>query len=159
VASLNKVFLIGNLTRDPEVRFTGQGTACAKLGLAVNRVYQTQSGERKEDVCFVDLVMWAKQAELAERYLKKGRPIFVEGRLSFSSWQGQDGQKRNKLEVVVERFQFLGAPPGGGQREPMEGGEEQPRGQAPPRREPAPAASTKEAPPEDDLQLEPEVPF
>lgn len=158
MASLNKVFLIGNLTRDPEVRYTGQGTACAKLGLAVNRTYQSQTGERKEDVCFVDLVMWAKQAELAERYLKKGRPIFVEGRLSFSSWQGQDGQKRSKLEVTVERFQFLGAPPGG-QREPVEGGEEQARGPMP-RREAAPAAaSTMEAPPEDDLQLDPEVPF
>jgi len=109
MASLNKVFLIGNLTRDPELRYTPSGTAVNKFGLAINRIY-TQDGEKKEDTCFVEIVTWGKTAENCQNYLSKGRPILVEGRLQFSSWETPEGQKRSKLEVVAERVQFLGGP-------------------------------------------------
>ena len=108
MASLNKVLLIGNLTRDPELRYIPSGTAVANFGLAMNRVYTTQDGERKEDACFVDIVTWGKTAENCANYLTKGRPVFVEGRLQFRSWETEDGQKRSKLEVVAQRVQFLG---------------------------------------------------
>ena len=110
MASLNKVFLIGNLTRDPELRYIPSGTAVANFGLAVNRIYTTQDGERKEDTCFVDIVTWRKTAENCANYLTKGRPVFVEGRLQFRSWETEDGQKRSKLEVVAQNVQFLGGP-------------------------------------------------
>ena len=106
MASLNKVLLIGNLTRDPELRYIPSGTAVANFGLAVNRVY-TQDGERKQDTCFVDIVAWSRTAENCANYLSKGSPVFIEGRLQFRSWETDDGQKRNKLEVVAERVQFL----------------------------------------------------
>ncbi len=106
MASLNKVFLIGNLTRDPELRYIPNGTAIAKFGLAVNRTYKSQDGEQKDDTCFVDIVTWGKIAELCANYLSKGRPIFVEGRLQYNSWETPDGQKRNKIDVVAERIQF-----------------------------------------------------
>ena len=109
MASLNRVFLIGNLTRDPELRYTPSGTAVNKFGLAINRIY-TQDGEKKEDTCFVDIVTWGKTAENCQNYLSKGRPILVEGRLQFSSWETPEGQRRTKLEVVAERIQFLGGP-------------------------------------------------
>ena len=112
MASLNKVLLMGNLTRDPELRFTSNGSALTKFGLAVNRKYK--SGEEwKEEVCFVDITVWGKQAENCAEYLSKGRPVFIEGRLQFSSWETDDGQKRNKLEVVANSVQFLGQPGGG----------------------------------------------
>lgn len=114
MASYNKVLLMGNLTRDPEVRYTPKGTAIANLGLAVNRVYTTEGGEQKEEVTFLDIEVWGRQAETAGQYLAKGRPIFVEGRLKLDSWEDKEsGQKRNKLKVVAERVQFLGAPRGG----------------------------------------------
>ena len=109
MASLNKVLLIGNLTRDPELRYIPSGTAVAKFGLAVNREYTDRtSGEKKETPCFVDITVWGKQAEICNQYLTKGRPVFIEGRLEFSSWETKEGDKRSKLEVVAERFQFLG---------------------------------------------------
>lgn len=108
MASLNKVFLIGNLTRDPELRYIPNGTAVAKFGLAVNRTYKSQDGELKDDTCFVDIVTWGKIAESCANYLSKGRPILVEGHLQYSSWETSDGQKRNKIDVVAERIQFLG---------------------------------------------------
>jgi len=106
--SMNRVFLMGNLTRDPELRYIPSGTAVANFGMAVNRTYTTQDGERKEDVCFVEIVTWAKTAENCANYLSKGRPVLVEGRLQFRSWETDDGQKRSKLEVVADRVQFLG---------------------------------------------------
>jgi single-strand DNA-binding protein len=113
MASYNKVLLMGNLTRDPEVRYTPKGTAIANLGLAVNRVYTTEGGEQKEEVTFVDIEVWGRQAETAGQYLSKGRPVFVEGRLKLDSWEDKEsGQKRNRLKVVAERVQFLGAPRG-----------------------------------------------
>ena len=115
MAYLNKVFLIGNLTRDPEMRYTPNGLPVVDLGLAINRVYRAGEGqERKEDTCFVELTFFGKQAETAGKYLKKGRPVFIEGRLKFDSWTAQDGGKRSKLSVVVDRFQFLGTRPEGG---------------------------------------------
>jgi single-strand DNA-binding protein len=108
MANLNKVFLIGNLTRDPELRYIPSGTAVANFGLATNRVYTTQDGERKEEVCFVEIVTWAKTAENCANYLSKGRPVFIEGRLQYDSWETEDGQKRSRLKVVADRVQFLG---------------------------------------------------
>jgi single-strand DNA-binding protein len=107
MASFNKVLLMGNLTRDPELRFTSNGSALAKFGLAVNRKYKAGE-EWKEEVCFVDITVWGKQAENCAEYLSKGRPVFIEGRLQFSTWETDDGQKRNKLEVVANTVQFLG---------------------------------------------------
>lgn len=107
MANLNKVFLMGNLTRDPEQRFLPSGQAVVQIGLASNRTFTT-NGEKREETTFVDIEAWGQQGELIHRYLKKGSPIFVEGRLKFDSWQTKEGEKRSKLRVVLERFQFLG---------------------------------------------------
>ena len=116
MASYNKVMLLGNLTRDPEVKYTPKGTAVTELGLAVNRTYTTDNGEKREETTFVDITMWGRQAEIAGEYLKKGRPLFVEGRLQLDTWDDkQTGQKRSKLRVVCENFQMLGSRDGGGE--------------------------------------------
>ena len=122
MASFNKVSLLGNLTRDPEVRYTPKGSAVCDLGLAVNRQYTLDSGEKREEVTFVDVVLWARLAEIAGEYLKKGRPVFIEGRLQLDTWDDkQSGQKRSKLRVIGETMQLLGGrPPGAGG---SEGGE------------------------------------
>jgi len=113
MASLNKVFLIGNLTRDPELRYTPSGTAVADLNLAVNqRSVNKNTGEQKDDVVFVNVTVWSKQAEACGQYLAKGSSLFIEGRLQFDSWEGKDGQKRNRLRVVAQRVQFIGKPKG-----------------------------------------------
>lgn len=112
MANFNKVLLMGNLTRDVELRHTQSGMALAKFGLAVNRKW-SQNGEQKESTCFVDLTAWGRQAEVLNQYVKKGSQLFVEGRLEYSTWEGEDGKKRSKLEVVVENFQFIGAARGG----------------------------------------------
>lgn len=112
MAQLNKVLLIGNLTRDPEVRYTPKGMAVADLGMAVSRKYRTDAGEQ-EEVCFVTVVVWGKQAETAGKYLKKGRPVFIEGRLKYDTWE-KNGEKRSTIRVVCERMQFVGPPPGAG---------------------------------------------
>lgn len=115
MANFNKVLLMGNLTRDPEVRYTPKGTAIATIGLAVNRVWTTESGEKKEEVTFVDVDVWGRQAETIGQYMAKGRPIFIEGRLKLDQWDDKEsGQKRSKLKVVCESFQFIGAPKGAG---------------------------------------------
>lgn len=109
MASYNKVILLGNLTRDPELRYTPKGQAVAKLGLAVNRSYKSETGETKEEVTFIDVDAWGKQAELIGQYLKKGNPLFVEGRLRLDQWDDKNtGQKVSKLKVVMENFQFVG---------------------------------------------------
>ena len=110
MASLNKVFLIGNLTRAPELRYTPSGMAVADLRLAVNNRYQTQSGDKREDTCFLNVVVWGKQAESCGEYLDKGSPILVEGRLQTRDWETKDGQKRTVVEVVAQRVQFMGRP-------------------------------------------------
>jgi single-strand DNA-binding protein len=115
MASFNKVILLGNLTRDPEVRYTPKGSAVAEVGLAVNRVYTTDGGEKREEVTFVDVTLWGRTAEIAGEYLKKGRPVLIEGRLQLDTWDDkQSGQKRSKLKVVGEAMQLLGGRPGGG---------------------------------------------
>ena len=108
MANLNKVFLIGNLTRDPELRYIPNGTAVANLGLAANRVYNTSSGEKKQETCFVRVVVWGRMAEICGEYLTKGRPVFIEGRLQYRAWDAPGGEKRSSLEVRAERVQFLG---------------------------------------------------
>jgi len=119
-ASLNKVMLIGNLTRDPELRYLPSGQAVASFSIAVNRVYNSQSGEKKEEVSFIRIVVWARRAEVCNEYLKKGSPVFVEGRLQSRSWDAQDGTKRSTVEVVAQNVQFLsrGQRSGGPEAEP-----------------------------------------
>lgn len=118
MASLNRVLLIGNLTRDPELRYIPSGSAVATFTLGVNRVYKTQSGEKKEQASFIRIVVWGRRAEVCGEYLSKGSPVFVEGRLQSRDWQTQDGQKRNTVEVIADNVQFLrmgdrkGAPAG-----------------------------------------------
>lgn len=107
MAQLNKVFLMGNLTRDPELRYTPSGTAVCQFGLAVNRRYTGRDGEQKEDTCFVEVTMWGNRGVAISEYFTKGRPIFVEGRLKFDTWESPDG-RRSKLSVVAENFQFIG---------------------------------------------------
>jgi len=115
MASFNKVILVGNLTRDPEVRYTPKGSAVCDLALAVNRQYSLEGGEKREEVTYVDVVLWARLAEIAGEYLKKGRPVLIEGRLQLDSWDDkQSGQKRSKLRVVGETMQLLGGRPGAG---------------------------------------------
>jgi single-strand DNA-binding protein len=156
MASFNKVILVGNLTRDPELRYTPKGMAIAKIGLAVNRVWRNEAGETKEDVTFVDVDAFGRQAETLAQYMKKGSPLLVEGRLKLDQWDDkQTGQKRSKLGVVVEGFQFLG----GGTRAEA-GGETArrpaapPAAAAPPAESPAGSDSADAAPHEQD-----DVPF
>jgi len=151
MASFNKVILVGNLTRDPELRYTPKGMAIAKIGLAVNRNWTSESGEKKEEVTFVDVDVFGRTAENVAQYMKKGRPILIEGRLRLDQWDDkQTGQKRSRLGVVAETVQFLGSPGGGGGGE----GGDAPRRPAP-TSAPAPApGSDSDAPPPDD-----DVPF
>ncbi len=134
MASLNKVLLIGNLTRDPELRYIPNGSAVASFTLAVNRVYKSQSGEKKEEVSFLRVVVWGRMAEVCGEYLKKGNPVFVEGRLQSRSWDGPDGQKRNATEVIALNVQFL---KGAGGARPPDGQE---RADRPEADSPSPAA-------------------
>ncbi|MEY2508582.1 MAG: single-strand DNA-binding protein [Verrucomicrobiota bacterium] len=146
MASFNKVILLGNLTRDPEVRYTPKGTAVTDLGLAVNRTYTADNGEKREEVTFVDVTFWGRTAEVAGEYLKKGRPVFVEGRLQLDSWDDKtSGQKRTKLKVIGENMQMLGAPRGGGGGGDDEGG---PRSSRP---APPPKAAVPSAPDDDEI--------
>lgn len=109
MASFNKVILIGNLTRDPELKFLPSGTSVANFGIAVSERYtDRQSGEQKENVCFVDVAAWGRQAEIVNEYLSKGSPVFLEGSLKFDSWEADDGTKRNKLSVTAFRIQLIG---------------------------------------------------
>ena len=109
--NLNRVMLMGNLTRDPELRYTPNNTAVAKIGLAVNRKWKSQSGEQQEEVTFIDCEAWGRTAETINEHLRKGRPIFIEGRLKLDQWQDKDGNNRSKLKVTVERFEFVDSPP------------------------------------------------
>ena len=151
MANLNRVLLIGNLTRDPEVRYTPKGTAVAEIGLAVNRIYSGEDGEKKEETTFVDVTLWARQAEIAGQYLKKGRPVFIEGRLRLDTWDDkQTGQKRSRLRVVSENLQLLG------NRQEGEGSSPA----APPRRSSVAAPPSRPEPRDPDLDAEPDdIPF
>jgi single-strand DNA-binding protein len=109
MANFNKVYLMGNLTRDPEMRVTPKGTAICQFGLAVSRSWKDESGQVREEATFVDIEAWGKQGETISKYCTKGRPLFVEGRLRFDQWEDKtSGQKRSKLKVVLENFQFIG---------------------------------------------------
>ena len=155
MASFNKVILLGNLTRDPEVRYTPKGSAVCDLGIAVNRVYTTDSGEKREEVTYVDVVLWARLAEIAGEYLKKGRPVFIEGRLQMDSWDDkQTGQKRTKLRVVGESMQLLGSRPAGGTSAPAEAGEEDRQSRSSGKSSAAAPKASAPAEPDDD-----EIPF
>lgn len=138
MASVNKVILIGNLTRDPEVRYTPKGTAVGDIALACNRVRIDESKNRIEEVTYIDVTLWGRQAELAQQYLTKGRPVYLEGRLQMDTWQDKaTGQNRSKLKVVAENMQFLG----GGQQGGGNGGgapQQQAARQAPPQQHAAP---------------------
>jgi single-strand DNA-binding protein len=153
MASFNKVILLGNLTRDPEVRYTPKGSAVCDLGLAVNRQYTLDNGEKREEVTFVDVVLWARLAEIAGEYLKKGRPVFIEGRLQLDTWDDKtSGQKRSKLRVIGETMQLLGSRPGG-----SSGG-----GEAADEERPARSSAKPSAPPKAAAPAEPdddEIPF
>jgi single-strand DNA-binding protein len=148
MANFNKVILVGNLTRDPELRYTPKGMAIAKVGLAINRSWTSEGGEKKEEVTFVDVDIFGRTAENVAQYMKKGRPILIEGRLRLDQWDDkQTGQKRSKLGVVGEVVQFLGSPTGGG----GEGGEAPRRPSAPNAPAPSPAAEPDMPPPDDDV--------
>lgn len=118
MANLNRVFLIGNLTRDPQQRFLPSGQGVVEFGVATNRRF-TANGEKREETTFVDITAWGQQGDLIHRYLKKGQPIFIEGRLKFDRWETKEGESRSKLSVVLDRFEFLGT---GGRRDEQGGG-------------------------------------
>ncbi len=114
MANFNRVFLMGNLTKDVDLRSTAGNQSVATVRLAVNRRYRTKDNEEREETTYVDCEAWGRQAEVMKQYLSKGRPVFIEGRLKLDEWEDQQGQKRSKLYVVVENFQFIGGPGSGG---------------------------------------------
>jgi len=139
MGNFNKVILLGNLTRDPELRYTPKGTAIVKLGMAINRTWKDDTGAAKEEVTFVDVDAFGRQAEVLAQYLRKGRPLFVEGRLRLDTWDDkQTGQKRSKLGVVLESFQFVDS---GGARAGGEEGGAAPAARSRATAQPVPAAS------------------
>ena len=135
MASYNKVILLGNLTRDPQLSYTPSNTAVVEFGLATNRKWKDQAGQQREEVCFADCQMYGRRAEVINKYLHKGDALFVEGRLKFDSWQAQDGTKRSKLRVVVETFEFIGGGKGRPADAPAQGA---PQGQTVPQGDPFP---------------------
>jgi single-strand DNA-binding protein len=152
MASFNKVILMGNLTRDPELRVTPKGTAVCQIGVAVNQSYRDKDGNSREETTFVDVDVFGRQAEVIAKYMTKGRPILIEGRLKLDSWETKEGEKRSKLKVVLDNFQFVGGR-GEGETGGTTGGFED---TAPPARSPArPAAASR---PANDVN-EDDVPF
>jgi len=146
MANLNRVFLAGNLTRDPEIRYIPSGKAVGDLGMAVNRKYKTADGEDRDETCYVRVVVWGRQAETCGEYLRKGSSLLVEGRLQYDEWE-KDGQKQNRLRVVASRVQFLGSPKGAEFRD----GREKPG--VPKGQEPASAGAPVDGDTEDDDNL------
>ncbi len=119
--SLNKVLLVGNLTKDPELRYTPSGVPVATLRLAVNTFFKDKSGEKRSDTCYINVVTWNKQAELCSQYLSKGRRIFVEGKLQSRSWERENGERRSVIEIRADRIQFIGSPASSRQTAPAAG--------------------------------------
>ena len=159
MANLNKVMLIGNLTRDPELRYTPKGTAVTDITLAINRIWSNDQGVRQEDTVFVEITLWGRQAELAQQYLSKGRMAYIEGRLHMDTWDDKEtGKKRSKLKVIGEVLQFLpdgkGAQGGGGQ-----GGGAPSQRPAPQQRSADPPQGGSAASPQDDFAEEDDIPF
>ncbi|MGD0540988.1 MAG: single-stranded DNA-binding protein [Tepidisphaeraceae bacterium] len=148
MANVNKVILIGNLTRDPQLKYLPSQTAVAEFGLATNRKFKSSSGEDREEVCFVDCAAFGRTGEVINQYCQKGKQIYIEGRLKYDQWEDkQGGGKRSKLSVVVENFQFLGArDSGGGPPSQGGGGEEQTRTSARPPQQQRPAPPVQEPP-------------
>lgn len=161
--NLNKVMLMGNLTRDPEIKYTPKGTAIANFGMAINRNYSTEGGEKREEVTFIDIEAFGRTAEIIGEYFKKGRPIFIEGRLKLDTWDDkQTGQKKSKLRVVADSFEFLGSREGGpggggGGGESSEGGRPEARAASSFRK---PASPPPKPPADPDLDAEgDDIPF
>ncbi len=156
MANLNKVMLIGNLTRDPELRHTPKGTAVSEISLAINRVWNNDQGQKQEETTFVEVTLWGRQAELAQQYLTKGRPVYIEGRLQLDSWDDKEtGKKRTKMRVIGENMQFLSSGTGtggasGGTQQTSRPPQQQPRSGAPQGASAAPA---------DDFQEDDDIPF
>lgn len=162
MANYNKVILVGNLTRDPQLTYLPSQMAVVEFGMAVNRTWKGQDGQKKEEVCFVDIQAYGKTAETINHYMAKGQQILVEGRLNYRQWQAQDGSKRSKLTVVVENFQFMGGPAAGrdtesgatarppvrsqGSQQGPSGGQEYPSDNVP-----APEEDAPQVGPEDDI--------
>jgi single-strand DNA-binding protein len=159
MASLNKVMLIGNLTRDPEVKYTPKGTAVAEIAIAINRNYTGADGQKKEEVTFIDVTLWERLAEIAGEYLKKGRPVFIEGRLQLDTWDDKaTGQKRSRLRVRAEQMQLLGSREGGGGGGGAPaGGPDEEAARPAPRQAPRPAPG-KPKPAESDEEAD-DIPF
>jgi single-strand DNA-binding protein len=157
MANLNKVMLIGNLTRDPELRYTPKGSAVAEFGLAINRVWYNEQKQKQEETTFVDITLWARQAEIAQQYLTKGSPVYIEGRLSLDTWDDKaTGQKRSRLKVVGDGLQLLGSKGhSGGGTSPSQGGPQ--ASQSPPQRSGPPQGAS--AAPPDEFQEEDDIPF
>jgi single-strand DNA-binding protein len=149
MANFNKVMLLGNITRDPEIKYTPKGTAVTDIGLAINRVYTTDGGEKREDTTFVDVTLWGRTAEIVNQYCKKGSPLFIEGRLQLDSWEDkQTGQKRSKLRVVGEGIQLLGSRPSQSSSSP----DDEPPAQRPAKsRDAAPERADSEQAGDDDI--------
>lgn len=157
MANLNKVMLIGNLTRDPELRHTPKGTAVSELSLAINRVWNNDQGQKQEETTFVEVTLWGRQAELAQQYLTKGRPVYIEGRLQLDSWDDKEtGKKRSKLRVIGENMQFLSSGTNGG---PGGSSSERPQQTSrPPQQRSGPPQGASAAP-ADDFQEDDDIPF
>ena len=157
MANLNKVMLIGNLTRDPELRYTPKGSAVAEFGLAINRVWYNEQKQKQEETTFVDITLWARQAEIAQQYLTKGSPVYIEGRLSLDTWDDKaTGQKRSKIKVVGETLQLLGSKNHSG------GGSSQSQGGPPAQQQQqrsAPPQQGASAAPSGEFQEEDDIPF
>ncbi|HYF14678.1 MAG TPA: single-stranded DNA-binding protein [Phycisphaerales bacterium] len=158
MASYNKVLLMGNITRDIELRSTPSGQSVAKIGLAVNRHWTDQSGEKREETTFVDCDAWGKTAEIMAKYLAKGRPVFIEGRLKLDQWDDKEtGQKRSKMGVVIESFQFIDSRQGAGGGSGGEGGYVETPSRAPARAA-RPAAAAPSRPAQEDANPD-DIPF
>jgi single-strand DNA-binding protein len=161
MANLNKVMLIGNLTRDPELRHTPSGKTVSEIGLAINRTWTNDQGQKQEDTTFVDVTLWGKQAEVVQQYVTKGSPIYIEGRLQLDTWDDKEtGKKRSKLRIVAENFQFLSGKPGATGAGNSSGG----YSERPPQTAPAPqqrsgAPQGASAAPVDDFQEDDDIPF
>ena len=153
MANLNKVMLIGNLTRDPELRHTPKGTAVSEISLAIKRIWNNEQGQKQEEVTYVDVTLWGRQAEVAQQYLTKGSPAYIEGRLQLDSWDDKEtGKKRSKLKIVGEVLQLLGSKGGGG------ASSERPQQQSSaPQRSGSPQGAS--AAPAQDFQEDDDIPF
>jgi single-strand DNA-binding protein len=160
MANLNKVMLIGNLTRDPELRHTPKGTAVSEISMAINRVWNNDQGQKQEETTFVEVTLWGRQAELAQQYLTKGRPVYIEGRLQLDSWDDKEtGKKRSKLRVIGENMQFLSSGTGAGGNSGGGNYSERPQqsSSAPQQRSGPPQGAS--AAPADDFQEDDDIPF